>query len=174
MSIQGQLSKAGNIRCTRTEATTSEAAIEFHTWRNQSSITTIKNTARQTKTNITIAILATGGCIDAIAAVKAGYKPIWATEICPVKQQMWQDLTGTTCYEDTFKQDYTDIQQPDYLTSGQPCTDYARSGSESGDEGKTGWMYTAQTAIIMQLQPSAVRLEISDNAVRVHEGKEVK
>ena len=34
-------------------------------------------------------------------------------------------------------------------------------------------MFTAQTVIIMQLQPSAIRLEISDHAIKVHEGGEV-
>ena len=173
MGAHGQPSEAGNTHCALTEAPTSDAAVEFHTWRNQSSITEIKNTARHPKTDITIAILATGGCIDAIAAIKAGFKPIWATEICPIKQRMWEDLTGTTCHGDTFKQDYTQLQQPDYLTSGQPCTNYARSGSETGDEGETGWMYTAQAQEIMVLQPSAIRLEISDNAVKVHDGREV-
>jgi site-specific DNA-cytosine methylase len=173
MGAHGQPSEAGTTHCELTEAPTSDAAVEFHTWRNQSSITEIKNTARHPKTDITIAILATGGCIDAIAAIRAGFKPIWATEICPIKQRMWEDLTGTTCHGDTFKQDYTQLQQPDYWTSGQPCTDYARSGSETGDEGETGWMYTAQTESIMQSQPSAIRLEISDNAVRVHDGREV-
>jgi site-specific DNA-cytosine methylase len=86
---------------------------------------------------------------------------------------MWEDLTATTCYGDTFKQDYNQIQKPDYISSGQPCIDYSRSGSQYGDEGETGWMFTSQVQIIMQLQPSAIRLEISDHAVKVHEGREV-
>ena len=151
----------------------SDHALEFHNWRNQFNIQNIKNKARQTQSNITIAILATGGCIDAIAAIKAGFKPLWATEICPLRQSMWQDLTGTTCYGDTFKQDYTQIMKPDYLTSGQPCIDYSRSGSQTGDKGETGWMFTEQTRVIMQIQPLAIRLEISDQAIKVHQGKEV-
>ena len=173
MAAHAQLGKAGNTFCSRTEVTTSEAATEFHTWRNQYPITKIKNTARHPRTDITIAILATGGCIDAIAPIRAGFKPIWATEICPIRQRMWQDLTGTTCKGDTFNQDYTQLQQPDYLTSGQPCIDYAGPGSCSGDEGETGWMFTAQTEKILQIQPSAIRLEMSDNAVNVHGGREV-
>lgn len=173
MSAVGQLSKAGDTIGSRKEVQTRDPAIEFHKWRNQFNIQIIKNKARQTQTNITIAILATGGCIDAIGAIKAGFKPIWATEICPIKQSMWQDLTGTTCYGDTFKQDYSQLTRPDYLTSGQPCIDYSRSGSQMGDEGETGWMFTAQTKVILQLQPLAVRLEISDQAIKVHEGKEV-
>ena len=173
MEAHGQLNGAGNTQCSPTEVVTSEAANEFHTWRNELSIKSIKNIARHPITDITIAILATGGCIDAIAAIKAGFKPIWATEICPIRQSMWEDLTGTPCHGDTFKQDYTKLQRPNYLTSGQPCIDYSRSGSQQGDEGETGWMYTAQTQVIMQLQPSAIRLEISDNAIRVHGGREV-
>ena len=34
-------------------------------------------------------------------------------------------------------------------------------------------MFTKQVQIIVQLQPSAIRLEISDHAVKVHEGREV-
>jgi len=166
----GQLSKAGSTLCSFTNTSNSEAATEFHTWRNSKSIEDIRNTAKQTKTGITIAVLSSGGCIDTIAAIKAGFKPIWATEICPIKQRMWEDLTTTKCYGDTFSQDYTQVQIPDYISSGQPCIDYSRSGSQRGDGGKTGWMFTAQTVIIMQLQPSAIRLEISDHAIKVHEG----
>ena len=59
------------------------------------------------------------------------------------------------------------------LGLGQPCIDYANSGACDGDEGETGWMFTEQTTIILQLQPKAFRLEISDNAINVHDGREV-
>jgi site-specific DNA-cytosine methylase len=175
MTARSQPSKAGDTNGRPlTETTTSEAAREFHNWRNKYNITDIKNKARNNQARPTVAVLATGGCIDTIAAIKAGFKPIWATEVCPERRKMWEDLTGTTCYGDTFKQDYNQMQRPDYLTSGQPCTDYSRSGSCSGDQGETGWMFTAQTQIIQQLQPKAFRLEISDNIVNVHGGREIK
>ena len=96
-----------------TEAPTSDAAHEFHTWRNTHSIQDIKNTARTDQARPTVAVLASEGCIDTIAAVKAGFKPIWATEINQTQQAMWHDLTGTVCYGETFKQDYNNIQSLD-------------------------------------------------------------
>ena len=174
MTAQAKPYEAGNSNSSSlTEVPTCAAAKEFHTWRNTHSIQDIKNTARAEQTRPTVAILSSGGCIDLIAAVKASFKPIWSTEINKSQQLMWEDLTGTVCYGDTFKQDYSKIQSPDYLTSGQPCIDYANSGSCDGDEGETGWMFTEQTTIILQLQPKAFRLEISDNAINVHDGREV-
>ena len=152
MSARSQPCKAGDAHSSPlTEAPTSEAAREFHTWRNTHTIKDIKDMARDTQTRPTVAVLATGGCIDTIAAIKAGFKPVWATEICPDRRRMWEELTGTTCHGDIFNQDYTQTPTPDYLTSGQPCIDYAKSGSCSGDEGETGWMFTAQAQVIRQL-----------------------
>jgi site-specific DNA-cytosine methylase len=125
------------------------------------------------KNKITVAVLAAGGCIDTITAIKAGYTPIWATEICPIRRRMWEELTGTTCHGDTFSQDYSKLQRPDYLTSGQPCPDYSRSGSRAGEAGETGWMFTAQTQVIQLTRPKAFRLEMSDTAEEVNNGREV-
>ena len=51
------------------------------------SIQDIKNTARTDQARPTVAVLATGGCIDTIASVKAGFKPIWATEINEIQKK---------------------------------------------------------------------------------------
>jgi site-specific DNA-cytosine methylase len=89
---------------------------------------------------------------------------------------MWKDLTGAPCLGNTFTDPikYTSALNPDYLTSGQPCPDYSRSGSQQGYQGDTGWMFVDQTAIILLKKPSIFRLEISDFALQVNSGREVK
>ena len=86
---------------------------------------------------------------------------------------MWTDLTDTPSYGDTFKLNYDTITTPDYLTSGQPCTDYSPPGSQAGEDGETGWMFTAQTAVINKIRPKAFRLEMAEHAINIHNGREV-
>ena len=112
--------------------------------------------------------------MDTISAIRAGFKPIWSTEICNHRREMWADLTDCPSLGDTFAVNYDELNAPDYLTSGQPCPDYSRSGSHLGMDGETGWMFTEQTKVILRVKPKIFRLEITDYALDVHSGLEVK
>jgi site-specific DNA-cytosine methylase len=138
----------------------------------------------------TCAVLCSGGLICTQAAVRSGFQVIWGTEICPQhpdyggkcncgsndQQRMWTDWTGTPCLGNTFTepQKYNAAETPDYLTSGFPCPNYSRSGNHTGGEGSTGWMFVQQAAIILQIKPKTIRLEMSDYALEVNNGREVK
>ena len=71
-----------------------------------------------------VAILASDGLLDTLAAVRAGLMPIWASEIDRKQQQMWKDRVGTECYGDAFKLDCGSLRRPMLLKSGFPCPDY--------------------------------------------------
>jgi len=88
---------------------------------------------------------------------------------------MWADLTGASCLGNTFTDTgkYDSVEAPDYMTSGQPCPNYSRSGDHSGEDGETGWMFVRQTEIILKVKPKVFRLEVSDYATQVHSGREV-
>ena len=62
----------------------------------------------------------------------------------------------------------------DYLTSGAPCPDFSLSGSGSGKDGETGWMYVAQVELFLLKQSKVIRLEMSANALEINDGKEVQ
>ncbi len=42
-----------------------------------------------------VAVLGSGGLLDTIAAVRAGFIPVWGTEICPKQQRLWYELTSS-------------------------------------------------------------------------------
>ena len=65
-------------------------------------------------------------------------------------------------------------ERPMYLKSGAPCPNYARSGNQLGVDGVTGWMFVQQAYVINTVQPWVFCLEISDNALFVNNGVEVK
>jgi site-specific DNA-cytosine methylase len=171
-----------------------ELAQEHALWREAFSIQDAKTACRsdQVSDPFTCAVLCTGGCLCTVSAIRADFKIIWGTEICPKhktdknncshdctenrQQRMWMDLTGAPCLGNTFSNPtkYDSLPTPDYLTSGQPCPDYSRSGSKLGANGKTGWMFVQQTDIILRIKPKIFRLEISDHALHINGGKEVE
>ena len=149
-----------------------------------------KDACRNSESEFTCAVLCSGGCVCTLASIRAGFKMIWGTEICPehqscldktqqdettcscngnTQQRMWKDLTGAPCLGNTFTntEKYNAVDNPDYLTSGQPCPNYSRSGNQKGENGETGWMFVQQTKIIIKKQPKIFRLEISDYAIEV-------
>ena len=87
---------------------------------------------------------------------------------------MCKDLTGNDCLGDTFGAAVKNAARVHYIKSGQPCTNWSRSGDCAGSKGETGWMFLAQTKVILSKMPQAFRLEISVNASTVNEGKDVK
>ena len=145
----------------------------------------------------TVAVLGSGGCVDTISAIRAGWSPIWGTEVCPEhnwapahcqqfkrtlncesnpQQKIWTYITGTKCLGNTFSDTskYKKVQRPVNITAGQPCTDYCLGGNQEGAEGQTGWMFVEQMKIILAVLPLTFRLEMSDNAQQINGGKEVQ
>jgi len=124
--------------------------------------------------SFTVAELCSGGCLDTIAAIRAGFKCVWSSEIDKAQARMYEDLTGAKCLGDTFGQEVEEAMRIHYMKSGQPCPNWARSGNGKGEDGETGWMFTEQTKVILKKLPQSFRLEISDFALEVKEGAGVK
>ena len=122
----------------------------------------------------TVAVLCSGGCLDTLAAMRCGVVLIWSTETNVAKAAMWCDLTKSVSLGDTFCEAVLIAERPDYLKSGQPCPDYSFASSQRGEDGATGWMFTKQVEIIKAVLPRCFCLEISDNAVNVNGGREVR
>ena len=90
-----------------------------------------------------------------MAAIRTGFTPRWGTEIDPHMSAMWEELTGTPCLGDTFKQDFTAQRRVVYLKSGQPCMDFSSchaGGAPPGSDDKTGWQFVAQVNQINQIK----------------------
>ena len=89
---------------------------------------------------------------------------------------MWNDLTGTPCLGNSFTNEskYDAMKTPDCMTSGFPCPNFSRSGDHTGEDGITGWMFVQQARIFIRIQPKTLRMEISDYATEVNDGREVR
>ena len=148
---------------------------ELRAWRNKFDITTAKDMCRSIQTDkYSVAILASGGLLDTLSAIRAGMCPIWGSEIDETMQAMWKDLTANKCYGDAFEIDYSQLRRPTIMKTGFPCVDYSALGARSGANGPTGEMYIRQAEIINLVEPTIAILEQTNNAIHVNEGKEVK
>jgi site-specific DNA-cytosine methylase len=147
---------------------------ELEQWRERLSKDEIQKLSKNIQNELTVGVLAAGVGVCTYSSVRAGFRPIWMTEVDEDSVKVWKELYSGECLGDTFKVDYNSVEVPMYLTSGQPCPDYARSGQHAGQYGKTGWMFIEQVKIILKLLPLAIRLEISDFAWQVNDGAEVK
>ena len=90
-----------------------------------------------------VAIAATGGCLDTLAAIKAGFFPIWGSEVNISKdnqlmQKMWHDLTATPSLGDAMYIDPAAVRRPVILKTGFPCQDHCPLGSKLGEGGARG------------------------------------
>jgi site-specific DNA-cytosine methylase len=150
--------------------------IELSLWRNTFSVERARRDCVENKNRedmFTVAELCSGGCLDTISALRVGFKHMWSSEIDTAQSRMYRDLTGNKCLGDTFGAAVKSAARVHYLKTGQPCTDWARSGKSLGSKGDTGWMFVKQTEIILSKRPQVFRLEISDNAPNVNAGKDV-
>ena len=124
-----------------------------------------------------LAVFGSRGLLDTIAAVRAGFIPVWGTEICPKQQRLWYQLTSSPNYPDTFRDIPHNAYRPYYLKSGQPCPNYTCEGSAGvegcGASGSTGWMFVEQGRTIINLKPLSFCLEMTDNAIWINKGSEV-
>ena len=102
-------------------------------WRNQFTVQQAKTQNKNNKqsNNFTMGVLCSGGCLDTLAGMRAGFKPIWCTEIDHEQQEMFRDLTRGETLGDTFGDRAKTAEDADYWKSGQPCPNYSMSGSET-------------------------------------------
>ena len=148
--------------------------IKERQWRNKYSISALKQRQRGANKTFSLGTMSSGGCLDTIAAIREGFRPIWGTEICEKKRALWRNLTNTRDLGDTFAVEWENEETPDLIISGQNCMDYSHSGTQTGEDGKTGWAFVKQTEELNKLQPNAICLEMVDNAINVHNGREVR
>ena len=149
-------------------------ANELATWREELTIDKAKALCRQSNEDkYSVAILASGGLLDTLAAIRAGLIPIWGSETCTIKQKLWKDLVGTECYGEAFRLDYSTLRQPRVLKTGFPCLDYSGLGNKQGTRGETGWMYVRQAELILRISPDVAIIEQTDGVLKVDGGAAV-
>ena len=106
---------------------------ELADWRESFTIAEAKALCR--KTNISkysVAVMASGGLLDTLASIRAGFFPIWGCETDPTMQALWQDLTGVSSMGDAFKINAKFLRRPMLLKTGFPCVDWSAMGSQAG------------------------------------------
>ena len=78
-----------------TDHQVSGVARELANWRNDFSIDDARDKCQDlTIDRYSIAIMATGGLGDTLAAIREGFQPIIGTAIRPIQQRMWKDVVG--------------------------------------------------------------------------------
>lgn len=152
-------------------------------FRNQFSIEQAKQLCRTNDTDkYSVGILATGGCLCTLAAIRAGLFPIWGSEIhdptnpwTKLCQDMWRDLTGVDSLGDATKIVPEMIRRPTIVKTGFPCQDHCPLGSQKGESGsKGGNLYVWQGHWICRLEPEIAIIEQSDHARKVKNGEAVE
>lgn len=129
-------------------------------------ITKAKELCRNnTEDKYSVAILASGGLLDTLGAIRAGLMPIWGSDTDELSRQMWTNLVGNQCYDDAFNIDYNTLRRPAIIKTGFPCPDYTTLGSNKGIQGQNGWQYIKQGEIIKQISPEVAIIEQTDGVV---------
>jgi site-specific DNA-cytosine methylase len=127
---------------------------------------------RQSTTDkYSVAVLASGGLLDTLAAIRSGLMPIWGSDTDTSMQALWKDLVGTDSYGDAFSIDLSTIRRPKILKTGFPCPNYCSLGDGTGMEGSTGYLYVKQAEIILQLSPDVAIIEQTDGVLNIEGGK---
>ena len=149
---------------------------ELRRWRESFTLQDAKNACRSRARSWSMGIFCSGGCLDTIAGIRSGFKPVWSTEIHPGRMRMFEDLTGSPCLGDTFAVDFSKERTPVLLYSGQPCPDYSTSHAgrmPPGHAGATGWQFVAQASKILEVDPAVCVLEMVPNALWLNGGMAV-
>jgi site-specific DNA-cytosine methylase len=130
----------------------------------------------------TVFELATGGCLDSMAAILEGFHHVGGTEdvsraMGRQKMKLFEDLARAPCLGDTRNwRDWIHrvTLEIDYLKSGQPCPDYCPLGSNLGCGGTQGGeLFIEQLEPILALRPKVIRLEMVPSVRTVNDGKEL-
>ena len=198
-TIQSDNNTSPNIQCNENKLYTNAitpVGIERQNWRNTFTFKDAKHKCHSIHDNFTVAVLQSGGLLCTLGAIRAGWSPVWGTEICPkhvnaptncqhvrgikdciynLQQRMWHDLTGTTCYGNTFVNvtQYRNLPKPMYVTVSPECTDFCIAGKQVGSDGLTGWQLPDIAIVLLEIEPLMLRIENSSNAPQVLNGKDV-
>jgi hypothetical protein len=71
-------------------------------WRNTFTIQQAKTEGKSVKQQFTLGVLCSGGCLDTLAGMRAGFKAVWSSEISASQSRMFEDLTGGSCLFQTL------------------------------------------------------------------------
>ena len=115
-------------------------------FRSKNSVRKVREACANSLPTFSVLELATGGCLDSIAAILSGFRHLGGTEdvsrpLGRLKARLFEDLTGERCLGDTTAwKDWISCvkQEVDYLKAGQPCPDYSSAGSGLGAGGQKG------------------------------------
>ena len=178
------------------ETPRTQTSVNREQWRESFNFSDGKLKCHSVSSMFTLAVLGSGGLLCTHSAIRAGWSPIWGTEICPLhsgnplhcqaikrsescadnlQQQMWIDFTNTPCYGNTFSKmtSYKYLAKPMYMTAGPPCTFFCVGGDQLGDDSETGWMFADTALIFLMIMPLVFRVEQSGNVINVNDGEEV-
>ena len=90
-----------------------------------------------------------------IAAVRAGVKPIWSSEIEKFPLALTKvRFPNTKQLGDVTKIDGTKIEAPDILTAGSPCQNLSVAGNREGLKGEQSGLFRDSIRLIRQLRMS--------------------
>ncbi|MBT5795931.1 MAG: hypothetical protein HOI09_00965 [Porticoccaceae bacterium] len=154
--------------------------------RKEHTVEIARNALRDPLPAFTVFENATGGCLDTMAAAIVGFRHLGGSENLSTsegraKASMFTDLTDAPCHDDALQwrkwSNQIDLEinsRIDYYKAGMPCPNYASLGDHKGSEGsKGGDLFIAQIEFIRALKPRIVRLEITPDALKTNNGKEV-
>ena len=132
---------------------------------------------RQTN-QFTAAMIGSDGLLDYIAAIRAGLKVTWCSEIDSTLSKLQSHLFTAPNHGDATKIEYKSIQVPDIIKTGMPCPDYVENlGSGLGSKGKTGYLYLEQAKWLLTLARRGLKaaiLEQTASAVNINDGEDVE
>ena len=113
--------------------------------------------------DFTCAILCGDGYLDTIADVRAGFKPIWGSEIYE-QRQVFTDLTNGDDLSDTIRS--TMKVRIGFTMSNQDSLAQINSsnGDHNGARGKYGWIYAVQVAVLF-FGSTWIELSVSETIV---------
>jgi len=77
-------------------------ATDMHRWRNEVSISDIQARCKHVIPGYTVGVWSAGVGVCTIGSVRAGFIPIWSTEVDKNKALAWETLFSAPCLGDTF------------------------------------------------------------------------
>ncbi|OUT55772.1 MAG: hypothetical protein CBB71_19130 [Rhodopirellula sp. TMED11] len=125
------------------------------------------------ETGLTMANLFGGGGLCTLGGVRAGFNPIWSTEVVASKQLLLEHISSARCYGDTFGSEVWSAPTPNLLWVTAPCIDYSLSGTKDGGKGDTGWMFIESAYTILEIAPDSFIIEQSGNTPHINGGAEM-
>ena len=164
------------------DSTRSTVRAILEEFRSRHSIEKVREANSNSLPAFTVLELATGGCLDTIAAIVSGFRHLGGTEdvsrpLGRCKAKLFEDLAQARCLGDTkaWRSWLPCVtREVDYLKSGQPCPDYSFAGSQKGAGGNNGGeLFVEQLEPIIALMPKVVRLEMVPSAYEVNGGFEL-